>query len=145
VLLGEGTAEDAATDSGVPVETIGQMRRDFEYWYPVDLRSSGKDLVPNHLLFFLFHHVAIFEEDQWPRAIAVNGFVSLENEKMSKSKGPLLTLKDAVDQYGADISRMYILSSAEQTQDADWKNSGIEAQEHPPAWAGVWNILTGGS
>ena len=71
--------------------------------------------------------MAIFYEDRWPKALAVNGFVSLEGQKMSKSKGPLLTLSEAVSKYGADISRMYILSSAEQTQDADWKNSGIEA------------------
>ena len=126
VLLGKGSVEDASSTSGVDVDTLDLMRREFEYWYPVDLRSSGKDLVPNHLLFFLFHHVAIFDEDKWPKAIAVNGFVSLEGKKMSKSKGPLLTLSDAVRDYGADISRMYILSSAEQTQDADWKNSGIE-------------------
>lgn len=127
VLLGKGTAQDAETASGVSTDTIEQIRSDFEYWYPVDLRSSGKDLIPNHLLFFLFHHVAIFDEDKWPRAIAINGFVSLEGQKMSKSKGPLLTLSEAVGTYGADISRMYILSSAEQMQDADWKNSGIES------------------
>ena len=126
VLLGKGSVEDAASASGIDVDVIDQMKSEFDYWYPVDLRSSGKDLVPNHLLFFLFHHVAIFDEDKWPKAIAVNGFVSLEGKKMSKSKGPLLTLSDAVRDYGADISRMYILSSAEQTQDADWKNSGIE-------------------
>ncbi|MEL4305606.1 leucine--tRNA ligase [Methanococcoides sp. LMO-2] len=127
VLLGKGTAQDAEAASGVSADTIEQIRSDFEYWYPVDLRSSGKDLIPNHLLFFLFHHVAIFDEDKWPRAIAINGFVSLEGQKMSKSKGPLLTLSEAVGSYGADISRMYILSSAEQMQDADWKNSGIES------------------
>ena len=126
VLLGKGSIEDASSVSGIDVDVIDQMKSEFDYWYPVDLRSSGKDLVPNHLLFFLFHHVAIFDEDKWPKAIAVNGFVSLEGKKMSKSKGPLLTLSDAVRDYGADISRMYILSSAEQTQDADWKNSGIE-------------------
>ncbi len=127
VLLGKGSVEDASSTGGVDADTLDLMRREFEYWYPVDLRSSGKDLIPNHLLFFLFHHVAIFDEDKWPKAIAINGFVSLEGKKMSKSKGPLLTLSDAVRDYGADISRMYILSSAEQTQDADWKNSGIEA------------------
>ncbi|WP_445474809.1 leucine--tRNA ligase [Methanococcoides methylutens] len=127
VLLGKGTVENAEAQSGVSSETLEQIRSDFEYWYPVDLRSSGKDLIPNHLLFFLFHHVAIFDEDKWPRAIAINGFVSLEGKKMSKSKGPLLTLNDAITNYGADISRMYILSSAEQMQDADWKNSGIES------------------
>ncbi|SES64454.1 leucyl-tRNA synthetase [Methanococcoides vulcani] len=127
VLLGKGTVEDAEAQSGVSSDILEQIRNDFEYWYPVDLRSSGKDLIPNHLLFFLFHHVAIFDEDKWPRAIAINGFVSLEGKKMSKSKGPLLTLNDAITNYGADISRMYILSSAEQMQDADWKNSGIES------------------
>lgn len=127
VLLGKGNLEDVAEKSGIDKNILEQMRYEFEYWYPVDLRSSGKDLVPNHLLFFLFHHVAIFDEDKWPQAIAVNGFVSLEGEKMSKSKGPLLTLNDAVDNYGADISRVYILSNAEQTQDADWRSSGIEA------------------
>ncbi|MCL7410700.1 MAG: leucine--tRNA ligase [Methanosarcinaceae archaeon] len=126
VLLGKGSVEDVARDIGVDADLLDQMRLEFEYWYPVDLRSSGKDLIPNHLLFFLFHHVAIFDEDKWPKAIAINGFVSLEGQKMSKSKGPLLTLSDAIRDYGADISRMYILSSAEQTQDADWKNSGIE-------------------
>ncbi|MFW5986984.1 MAG: leucine--tRNA ligase [Methanohalophilus sp.] len=127
VLLGKGSVQDAAKKSVIEASVIENMREDFNYWYPVNLRSSGKDLIPNHLLFFLFHHVAIFGEENWPRAIAINGFVSLEGQKMSKSKGPLLTLSEAVKDYGADVSRMYILSSAEQTQDADWKNSGIES------------------
>ncbi|WP_462272242.1 leucine--tRNA ligase [Methanohalophilus sp.] len=127
VLLGRGSVQDASEKSGIDASVIENMREDFNYWYPINLRSSGKDLIPNHLLFFLFHHVAIFGEENWPRAISINGFVSLEGQKMSKSKGPLLTLSEAVKDYGADISRMYILSSAEQTQDADWKNSGIES------------------
>jgi leucyl-tRNA synthetase len=127
VLLGKGTVQQVAKDTGLSVKLIANIRSDFDYWYPVDLRSSGKDLVPNHLLFFLFHHVSIFDEDKWPRSLAVNGFVSLEGQKMSKSKGPILTLREAVDTYGADISRMYILSSAEQTQDADWRNIGVES------------------
>ena len=77
-----------------------QIRDDFAYWYPVDLRTSGKDLVANHLLFFLYHHVAIFPKRLWPQAIAVNGFVSREGKKMSKSKGPILTLRQAVAEMG---------------------------------------------
>ena len=38
------------------------MRREFMYWYPLDLRVSGKDLVPNHLTYFLYNHVAV-----WPK------------------------------------------------------------------------------
>jgi len=127
VLLGKGDLAAASADTGLSPELLEEIRRHFNYWYPVDLRSSGKDLVPNHLLFFLFHHVALFEEDKWPKALAVNGFVSLEGQKMSKSKGPILTMENAVSTYGADITRMYILSTAEQTQDADWQRTGIES------------------
>src|SRR5660398_292708 len=46
---------------------------------------------------------------------------------MSKSKGPILTLKSAVKEYGADITRLYILSTAEHVQDADWRSADIES------------------
>jgi leucyl-tRNA synthetase len=28
------------------------MHDEFEYWYPVNLRNSGKDLIQNHLTFY---------------------------------------------------------------------------------------------
>ena len=124
-LLGKGDVADVAQECDISIETLGHIRDDFKYWYPVDMRSSGKDLIPNHLLFFLFHHTAIFPEELWPKCIAINGFVSLEGKKMSKSTGPILTLKEAVDTYGADVTRLYILSAAEQTQDADWRDAGV--------------------
>jgi len=125
-LLGSGSVEAVARETNIPVEMLAEIRADHKYWYPVDIRSSGKDLIPNHLLFFLFHHTAIFPQDRWPRGIAINGFVSLEGKKMSKSKGPLLTMKHAISEYGADVTRLYILSTAEYTQDADWRNGDIE-------------------
>lgn len=30
------------------------------YFYPTDLRVSGKDLVGNHLTFYIFTHIAIW-------------------------------------------------------------------------------------
>jgi leucyl-tRNA synthetase len=126
VLLGIGDAEKASQSSGLSKETVEQIRRDFLYWYPVDLRSSGKDLVANHLLFFLFHHIAIFPKEHWPRAIAVNGYVSLEGKKMSKSKGPLLTMKRAVAENSADVTRLYILYASEYDSDADWRKKDVE-------------------
>ncbi len=126
VFLGIGDVSEVAKSSKLSTELVERIKMDFEYWYPVDLRSSGKDLVANHLLFFLFHHVAIFPPDLWPRAIAVNGYVSLEGKKMSKSKGPLLTMKRAVKEHGADVTRMYILYAAEYDNDADWRRKDVE-------------------
>ena len=46
---------------------------------------------------------------------------------MSKSKGPLLTLREAVAENGADVTRLYILGNAEGTADVDWRNDGVES------------------
>lgn len=40
--------------SKIPKESLDTMRREFEYFYPLDMRVSGKDLIPNHLTFFLY-------------------------------------------------------------------------------------------
>jgi leucyl-tRNA synthetase len=47
--------------SRLSADVLDKLKREFEHWYPVDLRSSGKDLVPNHLSYFLYNHAAI-----WP-------------------------------------------------------------------------------
>uniref|UniRef100_A0A8C7Z0M3 Leucine--tRNA ligase, cytoplasmic n=1 Tax=Oryzias sinensis TaxID=183150 RepID=A0A8C7Z0M3_9TELE len=55
------TAPFPKTD--IPKEHLQKLRREFEYWYPVDVRVSGKDLVPNHLSYFLYNHVAVWPKD----------------------------------------------------------------------------------
>ncbi len=102
------------------------MREEFEYFYPMDMRNSGKDLVQNHLTFYLFHHTAIWPENKWPKAISVNGFVNVEGEKMSKSKGNIIPLKDIVEQHGADMVRINIAGSSQGIEDADWRQEGIK-------------------
>lgn len=49
----------------IPKEHLQKLRREFEYWYPVDVRVSGKDLVPNHLSYYLYNHVAMWPKDRW--------------------------------------------------------------------------------
>ncbi|MBI4155452.1 leucine--tRNA ligase [Candidatus Woesearchaeota archaeon] len=108
------------------VKNIDKIKEEFEYWYPVDFRNSGKDLVQNHLTFFLFNHVAIFPQKYWPKGIGVNGWVKVEGEKMSKSLGNILTLKDIAKKYGADASRITILSGGEGLEDTNWDGSFAE-------------------
>ena len=51
---------DYPSDCGIPESTLAVLRREFEYWYPVDLRVSGKDLIGNHLTMALYNHAAIW-------------------------------------------------------------------------------------
>ena len=55
------TAPVPKTD--IPRGTLDRLRQEFQYWYPVDMRSSGKDLIPNHLTYFLYNHVAIWPDE----------------------------------------------------------------------------------
>ncbi|WP_297062153.1 leucine--tRNA ligase, partial [Thermococcus sp.] len=111
--------------TGIPAETIHEMKEEFEYWYPLDWRCSAKDLIPNHLTFFIFNHTAIFRKEHWPRGIAVNGFGTLEGQKMSKSKGNVLNFIDAIEENGADVVRLYIMSLAEHDSDFDWRRKEV--------------------
>jgi len=125
VFLGKGKPEEAAKKSQISTETLKEMRNEFLYWYPVDLRNSAKELVPNHLTFFLFHHVALFPQEQWPRAIGVNGMLIIEGKPMHKSKGNFVTLRNAVEQYGADATRCALLLGAEGMDDPDWRSGNV--------------------
>ncbi len=110
--------------SEAPIKTdpdaAKRMRDEFEYFYPVDFRNSGKDLVQNHLAFFVFNHVAVFPPEKWPRGIGVNGWVTVGGEKMSKSKGNFLILREAREKFGVDASRLTILSGGEGLDDANF-------------------------
>lgn len=122
VLLGIGLPEEVGKKTRVSEGFLKRLRYEFDYWYPVDLRNSGKDLVANHLTFYVFHHVAIFPEDKWPRQISVNGFLRIEGQPMHKSKGVFISLRDAVEKYGSDATRITLLLSAEGLEDPNWES-----------------------
>ncbi len=121
VFLGKGSVEE----TNVPKDLTEEIRKEFSYFYPVDSRHSGRDLVPNHLTFFVLNHVAIFPESNWPRQIVVNGSVLMDGKKMSKSMGNIIPLRQAIRDYGADPIRLAIIISAELLQDADFNVESV--------------------
>lgn len=120
VFLGEGSPKRISEETKLSEKLILNMRAEFKYFYPVDTRHSGRDLVPNHLTFFVFNHIAIFDRDNWPRQIVVNGSVLMDGKKMSKSFGNIIPLRQAIRDHSADAIRVALLSSAELLQDADF-------------------------
>lgn len=105
VFYGKGDVKELSRKISISQELLEEMRKEFLYWYPVDIRISGKDLMPNHLVFFIMHHVALFPEYHWPRGIGINGWVMVNGKKMSKSLGNFITLRQALSWWGADATR----------------------------------------
>ncbi|MBI4896049.1 MAG: leucine--tRNA ligase [Candidatus Aenigmarchaeota archaeon] len=127
IFLGHGDLKTIAKKTKIKPKVLAEMRKEFLYFYPLDMRNSGKDLIQNHLTFFLFHHAAIFPKKLWPRGISVNGYVNVEGEKMSKSKGNVIPLKNLIDEFGSDLVRINIVSSSEGLDDADWRVEHIKS------------------
>jgi leucyl-tRNA synthetase len=126
VFRGMGSSAHVAKSSGIDLKLLTDMRNEFLYWYPVDLRNSAKELIPNHLTFFAFHHAALFGRAEWPRGFSVNGMIQIEGQKMSKSRGVFVTWKQALEQYGADALRATLALAADGMDDADWKSKNAE-------------------
>lgn len=103
-------------------ESLDILKREFNYWYPMDLRVSGKDLINNHLTFMLYNHTAIWnnEPDKWPRGVRANGHLLLNSAKMSKSDGNFLTLYEAIEKFSADGTRLCLADSGDSIEDANF-------------------------
>ncbi|XP_061658877.1 leucine--tRNA ligase, cytoplasmic [Syngnathoides biaculeatus] len=121
------TAPFPKTD--IPKEHLQRLRREFEYWYPVDVRVSGKDLVPNHLSYYLYNHVAMWPNDsgKWPQAVRANGHLLLNSEKMSKSTGNFLTLSQAIKKFSADGMRLALADAGDTVEDANFVETMADA------------------
>lgn len=105
------------------------MKNEFEYWYPVDLRCSGKDLIQNHLTFFIYNHCAIWAKrpDLWPKSIRANGHLLLNSAKMSKSDGNFMTLEEAVNKFSADGMRFCLADAGDAIEDANFVENMADA------------------
>jgi leucyl-tRNA synthetase len=111
----------------LPMDWLKKMRREFEYFYPLDVRISGKDLIQNHLTFFLYIHIAIFPPKYWPVGIRANGHLLLNGDKMSKSTGNFLTLSEMVEKFGADAARIAFADAGDGVEDANFEEKVANA------------------
>ncbi len=126
VFLGNGDPEELAGTYDIGKDVIESMREEFLYYYPFDLRISGKDLIQNHLSFCLFNHVALFDSELWPRGFSVNGLLQINGAKMSKSQGNFFTQRELIAKYGPDAVRLTLAYGREGIDDPNWDTAFAE-------------------
>lgn len=111
---------EVSAESGIGQELLKRMRAEFVAFYPFDLRVSGKDLIPNHMIFCLYNHVALFKRKYWPRGMRCNGHLLLNSAKMSKSTGNFMTLHEACQEFSADATRIALADAGDGLEDANF-------------------------
>jgi len=124
----------------IDVEVLDKMKSEFRYWYPMDLRVSAKDLIPNHLTMALYNHAAIWEDEPelWPQGYYTNGHVLVDAQKMSKSKGNFLMMNETCEKYSVDGTRFACADAGDSLDDANFScgtaDSAIVSLCNEDAW-----------
>jgi len=124
-------AERKATGNAKPFD-----RAAVDYWMPVDQYIGGVEHAVLHLLYTRFickvlhdaGHVGFCEPFA---ALFTQGMICKQSpktgklEKMSKSKGNVVSPDAVIEAYGADTQRLYTLFVGPPQKDAEWQDDAV--------------------
>jgi len=102
-----------------------------KYWLPVDWYNGGMEHVTRHLIYSRFWHKFLYDIGEVPtsepyaKRTAQGLILGPDGEKMSKSKGNVVDPNDVIDEYGADVLRVYVLFMGEYGSAAPWSDSSM--------------------
>ncbi len=101
---------DVWFESGSSWRAVVQTREELAGHYPADVVLEGTDQHRGWFQLSLLPAVAITGVAPW-RTVVTNGFiVDLDGQKVSKSKGGLLSADEIADRWGADLLRLWVAS-----------------------------------
>ena len=106
--------KESEKPKNIPEKSLEILSNEFNYWYPINLHISPLNILQNHSLFVLLHHIALFPQKKLPLSLKINGAIRLNNVKMSKANN-YLNLKHSIKKFSADATR-FTLAEAGDTQ-----------------------------
>ncbi len=118
-----------------------------KYWMPVDLYTGGAEHAVMHLLYARFfikalRDMGLVDFDEPFTRLFNQGIIIAEKQKMSKSRGNVITPDGYVDELGADAVRAYLMFVAPWEQGGEWNDSGISGISR---WLNrLWNLVLEG-
>ncbi len=121
-----------------------------KYWMPVDWYNGGMEHVTRHLIYSRFWHKFLYDlgvvpcDEPYAKRTAQGLILGPDGEKMSKSKGNVVDPNDVVDEYGADVLRVYTLFMGDYTAAAPWSENGVKGcKRFLDRVAGLTDLLSG--
>ena len=103
-----------------------------KYWNRVDWYNGGMEHTARHLLYarfwvqFLYNIGLVPHKEMiWTR-VSHGMVLGPDNQKMSQSKGNVINPDDIVNEYGADILRVYEMFMGDYQSDAPWSTDSLK-------------------
>ncbi len=103
-----------------------------KYWLPVDWYNGGMEHVTRHMIYSRFWHRFLYDigevpvDEPYAKRTAQGLILGPDGDKMSKSKGNVVDPNDVVEEYGADVLRVYILFMGDYASAAPWSDSSVK-------------------
>ena len=124
-------AERKATGNAKPFD-----RKAVDYWMPVDQYIGGVEHAVLHLLYTRFICKVLYDAGHVGfrepfAALFTQGMICKQSpqtgklEKMSKSKGNVVSPDAVIEAYGADTQRLYTLFVGPPQKDAEWQDDAV--------------------
>ena len=121
------------------------------YWMPVDWYNGGMEHVTRHMIYSRFWHKFLYDigavpcAEPYAKRTAQGLILGTDGEKMSKSRGNVVDPNLVVDEYGADVLRLYILFMGEYEKAAPWSENGVKGcKRFLERVAALTDIMTNG-
>ena len=125
-------------------------KESLDYWLPVDWYNGGMEHVTRHLIYSRFWHRFLYDigevpvDEPYAKRTAQGLILGPDGDKMSKSKGNVVDPNDVVDQFGADVLRVYILFMGDYASAAPWNESSVKGvKRFLDRVAGLCDIVSG--
>ena len=119
---------DALTNYITALNYAGDQKLYKKYWVQEENRQVthvlGKGVARFHLIYWI--GMLLSAEIKLPTTEFIHGYITVNNEKMSKSLGNALNPHDLVVKYGTDALRYFLLGAISPYQDGDYSNEKME-------------------
>jgi len=116
-----------------------------KYWMPVDLYVGGAEHAVLHLLYSRFWHKVLYDlgvvstPEPFQKLVNQGMILGEDGQKMSKSRGNVVSPDMMVDRCGADSVRLYEMFMGPLEMTKPWSTQGVEGVHR--FLARVWRLL----
>ncbi|NKQ37964.1 MAG: methionine--tRNA ligase [Methanosarcinales archaeon] len=111
----------------------------FKRFWPADVHCVGKDILRFHGL--IWSAMLLSLKLPLPKTIFVHGFITVNEQKMSKSLGNIINPFELNEKYGTDAVRYFLLREIPPTEDGDFTYEKFEQRYNADLANGLGNLV----
>ena len=121
---------------------IGFASDDKQYnkWWPADLHVVGKGILKFHAIYW--PAFLLSAGLKLPKKIFVHEYITVNNQKMSKTIGNVIDPIPLIEKYGADALRYYLLAKISPFSDGDFTEGKLKETYNSDLANGLGNTVS---